>query len=106
MEGRRGGARTWSHRATKLAGDPIGEIFMIAADISPNVRLLDIAPPEVTKEEVDIRGTKLVLRGITNPEMARLYKRFPVFARQIAGEARRQELLAMPTPTATQAAEI
>lgn len=68
--------------------------------------LLDIAPPEVTQEEVDIRGTKLVLRGITNLEMARLYKRFPVFAKQISGETRRRELLAIPTLTAGQAAEL
>jgi hypothetical protein len=70
------------------------------------VSLLDIAPPEVTKEEVDIRGTKLVLRGITNIEMAVLLKRFPLLAKQIAGEARRNDLLAIPTLTAGQAAEL
>jgi hypothetical protein len=70
------------------------------------VNLLDIAPLEVTTEEVDIRGTKLVLRGITNLEMAVLYKRFPVFAKQVQGDTRRLELLALPMLNPGQAAEL
>lgn len=70
------------------------------------VGLLDIAPPEVTQEEIDIRGTKLVLRGITNLEMAALYKRFPLLAKQAAGAKRHDELVAMETLTAGQAAEL
>jgi hypothetical protein len=64
------------------------------------VSLLDIAPPEV------IRGTKLIVRGITNLELAILYKRFPVFAKQVATQERRTELLALPALTAGQAAEL
>lgn len=70
------------------------------------VSLLDIAPPEVTTEEIDIRGKKLALRGITNLELAVLLKRFPLLAKQIAGEARRKALLAIETLTANQAAEL
>lgn len=70
------------------------------------VSLLDIAPPEVTREEIDIRGTKLALRGITNLEQAKLFKRFPLFAKRVASDARRRELLAVPQLTATQAAEL
>jgi hypothetical protein len=70
------------------------------------VSLLDIAPPEVVAEEVDIRGTKLRVRGITNLEMATIYKRFPVFAKMVAGDARRLELLAILTLTPGQAAEL
>jgi hypothetical protein len=70
------------------------------------VSLLDIAPPEVASEKVDIRGTKLSVRAISNLEMAVLYKRFPVFAKQVASDARRLELLAIPKLTEGQAAEL
>lgn len=48
--------------------------------------LLDIAPPEITAEEVDIRGTKLRVQGIGADEWARLYARFPDLRAFIAGE--------------------
>src|SRR5689334_17806046 len=70
------------------------------------VGLLDIAPPEVVTEEVEIRGKRLALRGITNLEMAQLFKRFPLLAKQIAGNRRREELLAIQALTAGQAAEL
>lgn len=70
------------------------------------ISLLDIAPPEVATEEIDIRGTKLVLRGITNLEMAALYRRFPIFAKQVAGDARHKALLALPMLTTLQEAEL
>jgi len=46
--------------------------------------LLDIAAPEITSEEVEIRGTKLVVRGLRARETAALLKRFPVMAKQAA----------------------
>ena len=44
--------------------------------------LLDIAP---ITETVDIRGSTLVLHGITNSDMAVLMRRFPLFGRQSSG---------------------
>lgn len=41
--------------------------------------LLDIAP---ITETVEIRGTKLVLHGIINRDMAALMRRFPLLAKQ------------------------
>jgi hypothetical protein len=46
--------------------------------------LLDIAAPEITAEEVDIRGTKLTVRGLKAQETAALLKRFPIMAKQAA----------------------
>jgi hypothetical protein len=58
------------------------------------VNLLDIAPPEVTEEEVDIRGDKILVRGLRNLDYMALLKRFPVLAKTVAGSARRLALLA------------
>jgi hypothetical protein len=49
--------------------------------------LLDIAPPEITAEEVDIRGTRLSVRGLPAEEWARLYARFPELRAVVAGQA-------------------
>lgn len=46
--------------------------------------LLDIAPPEISAEEIDIRGTKLAVRALGARDIATLFKRFPVMARQAA----------------------
>src|SRR5690348_17219564 len=70
------------------------------------VSILDIAPPDILKEEVDIRGKPLEVRGVTNPEMMALLKRFPVLRKKMASEERVNELLAMPSLTAGQAAEL
>jgi hypothetical protein len=70
------------------------------------VSLLDIAPPEVTTEEVDIRGTKLVVRGVSNLEYAALLKRFPVLAKSVAGDTRRLTLLAKEKLSAGEALEL
>jgi hypothetical protein len=47
--------------------------------------LLDIAPPEISVERVDIRGTELEVRGIRNREWAMLLRRFPELRKQAAG---------------------
>lgn len=48
--------------------------------------LLDIAPPELTAEEVDIRGTKLSVKGLPAAEWARLYARFPEIRAILRGQ--------------------
>lgn len=47
--------------------------------------LLDIAPPEIAAERIDIRGTELEVRGIRNREWALLLRRFPELRKQAAG---------------------
>lgn len=47
--------------------------------------ILDIAPPEISAERVNIRGTELEVRGIRNREWAMLLRRFPVLQKQAAG---------------------
>lgn len=49
--------------------------------------LLDIAPPELSAEEVDIRGTKISVRGVTAEEWAQLYARFPALKSIMGGRA-------------------
>jgi hypothetical protein len=49
--------------------------------------LLDIAPPAITAEEVDIRGTRLSVAGVSAKEWARLYARFPDLRAVVAGQA-------------------
>lgn len=49
--------------------------------------LLDIAPPELSAEEVDIRGAKLRVRGVTGEEWAALYARFPILKNVMGGRA-------------------
>ena len=56
--------------------------------------LLDIAPPEVVSERVNIRGTELEVRGIRNREWAALLKRFPELRKQAAGLAVSEEDMA------------
>lgn len=48
--------------------------------------LLDIAPPEISAVEVDIRGTKLRVAGIAALEWAMLYGRFPELRRLVLGD--------------------
>lgn len=47
--------------------------------------LLDIAPPEIAAERVNIRGSELEVRGIRNREWAALLRRFPELRKQAAG---------------------
>lgn len=49
--------------------------------------LLDIAPPEITAKEIEIRGTKFNIRGISAKEWAVLYARFPELKKAVSGEA-------------------
>lgn len=56
--------------------------------------LLDIAPPEITAEDVDIRGTRLSVKGLPAEEWARLYARFPELRAVVAGRAENVSTLA------------
>lgn len=47
--------------------------------------ILDIAPPEVTTETIDIRGTLIEVRGIRNRDWAGLLRRFPALRAQVFG---------------------
>ena len=47
--------------------------------------ILDIAPPELTAEEVDIRGPKLRVQGIGADGWVRLYTRFPELRAMLTG---------------------
>lgn len=47
--------------------------------------LLDIAPPEIGAKEVEIRGTKLMVRGIPAIDWAHLYARFPEMRQAVSG---------------------
>ena len=47
--------------------------------------LLDIAPPEIAAERINIRGTEIEVRGIRNREWAALLRRFPELRKQAAG---------------------
>lgn len=49
--------------------------------------LLDIAPPELSAETVDIRGTTLTVCGIAADGWATLYSRFPVLRAIMAGRS-------------------
>ena len=57
--------------------------------------LLDIAPPEIAAECVEIRGTPLRVRGIRNREWALLLRRFPVLQKQAVGMAVSEEDMAV-----------
>ena len=57
--------------------------------------LLDIAPPEIAAERINIRGTELELRGIRNREWAALLRRFPELRKQAAGLAIPEEDMAV-----------
>jgi hypothetical protein len=46
--------------------------------------LVDIAPPELTAEEVEIRGTKLKVQGISGEGWMTLYARHPVMRALVA----------------------
>lgn len=47
--------------------------------------LLDIAPPELSAEDVDVRGVKLRVQGLSARQWAGLYARFPDLRAQMAG---------------------
>jgi hypothetical protein len=47
--------------------------------------ILDIAPPELSAKEVEIRGVKFTLCGIPAIDWATLYARFPVLRAVAAG---------------------
>jgi hypothetical protein len=49
--------------------------------------LLDIAPPEISAVEIDIRGTVLRVSGIAAIDWAVLYGRFPELRKLMIGEA-------------------
>jgi len=49
--------------------------------------LLDIAPPEISAVEIDIRGTVLRVAGIAAIDWAMLYGRFPELRKLMIGEA-------------------
>jgi hypothetical protein len=65
--------------------------------------LVDIAPPELTAEEIDIRGTKLKVQGISGEGWMTLYARHPVMRALVAG---RTEGLSAADTFASQAALI
>lgn len=46
--------------------------------------IFDIPPPEIGREELDIRGKKLPVQGISAENWVSLYKRFPVLVRGAA----------------------
>lgn len=49
--------------------------------------LLDIAPPEATKREVEIYGGQTVtIRGVTAEVWANLYRRYPLLAQFVQGQ--------------------
>lgn len=48
--------------------------------------ILDVAPPELSAEEVDIRGTPLSVRGLRADEWTALYARFPELRGVVAGQ--------------------
>lgn len=47
--------------------------------------LLDIAPPELSAETVEIRGVTLTVRGVRADEWAILYSRFPELRALVSG---------------------
>src|SRR5688572_21690040 len=57
--------------------------------------LLDIAPPEIAAERINVRGTELEVRGIRNREWALLLRRFPELRKQAAGIAVSEEDMAV-----------
>lgn len=48
--------------------------------------LADVAPPELSTEEVDIRGTKLNVVGLSGEQWARFYAEFPELAAALSGQ--------------------
>lgn len=46
--------------------------------------IFDIAPPEIGSDELDIRGTKIKVRGIGADDWVVLYKRYPELVRGAA----------------------
>lgn len=50
--------------------------------------LLDIAPPELSAETIDIRGTPLKVTGIGADHWAELYARFPELRAVVVGRGR------------------
>lgn len=57
--------------------------------------ILDIAPPEIAVERINIRGKDLEVRGIRNREWAALLRRFPELRKQAAGIAVSEEDMAV-----------
>jgi len=55
--------------------------------VKPMPSLLDIAPPELSAEEIDIRGTKLRVSGIVAEDWAALYARFPTLRLIVSGRS-------------------
>lgn len=47
--------------------------------------ILDIAPPEIAAETINIRGGEIKVRGLRNREWAGLMRRFPELRKQVAG---------------------
>lgn len=47
--------------------------------------LLDIAPPEINSDTVEIRGVPLTVHGVTAAQWAELYRRFPELRAVVAG---------------------
>lgn len=67
--------------------------------------LLDVAPPELTAETVEIRGTPLTVSAIDNEGWARLHARFPELRSLLAGrEAALSPIVAMKSQAALIAA--
>lgn len=52
----------------------------------PMPSILDIAPPEASVKEVNIRGTLLPIRGVSAIEWANLYGRFPDLRNAVEGK--------------------
>lgn len=48
--------------------------------------LLDIAPPELVKRQVDIRGTKIDIESVRNKTWVQLYDRYPALVGIVQGQ--------------------
>ena len=55
--------------------------------------LLDVAPPDLVKRQVDIRGTKVDIEGVRNAVWVQLYDRHPVLAAIVQGKVDGADLL-------------
>lgn len=66
--------------------------------------LLDIAPPEIVRETVHIRGGTLELRGLSAAELAQLMHRFPEIGKATAGADMAADALVLRGAEATVAA--
>jgi hypothetical protein len=48
-------------------------------------QIFDVAPPEIGREIIDIRGKKIAVSGVSAEDWVALYKRYPELVRAAAG---------------------